>query len=691
MLRHPAIIKSMIDQVPIFECLMIDYNANIHCCLQKVITELNEILYVRYIKENDIFTTELFSKNVEENMQYYHHHYRIGIKYSEIKENLSNGQMISKIIFYETIIYTRTLISSLNKGKIKKIYIALDGIPSMAKIKEQRNRRYIGLNANNIRNDIINKYKFENNNVYQIDQFHYRSEICTGTKFMDDIQQALFNLDLNIEIEVSTTNIKGEGEKKIIHALDDHDMYQSYCIMSPDSDMFIMMGIIVNNDKYKDKKVYNFRIDCQHENEYQFFDLKSMIENFRKYYSQRLEKDITDDKIFIDVFFMLFVFGNDFLPKLEPLDIKLHFDTVCEICINLSLSGLKLINENKLNYHYLIEFFESVENKIADMCIEKSLSNTYNNYHKLCEQMSVSKTYLENNYHHPLLKPININHLNFMIYRKVLITSFSKMMNYIGNTYVKPEDVPYLIKEIHQDPNDSYLMLVLPKLLRFPGSNSNDNNFFLNFVNYINSTKDYNKNVKFRIKLMENKNDNFQPRSHSALVNELDKFDRSMEPYRSIFKIQNVELISYDLYSRQIIDMRDKYYDMYVKNGMTNEEIKNMVLEYLIGIEWLYKNYIVGEHLEWSAWKYNYTQPPLIRDIIKCLKSNVKNDLSIFLSYYIQHDMTPMEHYLYITPNEYTNANISPNLSDVLHLIDGYGALYLNKCQIKWHEYDLKR
>ena len=46
---------------------------------------------------------------------------------------------------------------------------------------------------------------------------------------------------------------------------------------------------------------------------------------------------------------MLLVFGNDFLPKLEPLDITQHFDFVCESCLKISTTGLRIIENDKLN------------------------------------------------------------------------------------------------------------------------------------------------------------------------------------------------------------------------------------------------------------------------------------------------------------------------------------------------------
>ncbi|XWV24763.1 putative 5'-3' exonuclease 20 [Tupanvirus deep ocean] len=710
-LKHPATKDALIENVPVVECLLIDYNANIHYVLQKTITQLNEILYYTYHRENNIkhmlmvhnleqneynLDLELSIEDIEDLIERFDDDYGLGKTYNEIHKNLMSGDKISDIIFHETINYTRVLICSLNKGWIKKVYIALDGTPSMAKIKEQRNRRYIGAHLNNIKEDIVKKYKLKNNKIYQIDLFYYRSMICAGTKFMDKIQQALFHLDINLDVEVSTLNTKGEGEKKIIHTIEtpEYSSYNSYCIMSPDSDMLILIGMLSNNEKFNGKKLYNFRIDYQRKNQYQFFDLKQLVENFQNYFSKKIGKEISMEKM-LDLFFMLVVFGNDFLPKLEPLDITQHFDFVCEICLKLSTSGIHFVDNGKLNYKYLLEFFKMINNEIIQISIEQSLNTKYNNYHKLCKQISITEDdIIKCQYHHNDVKPFKVNYYNFGTYMRILNVAYTKLLNYLKETLVEKENVLSLYQEIHTNPKDSYLMIVLPKILKFPGSDDYRSplHFFEKLVEYTNANPDC-KNLKFRNKLMPreyNMQNNHTHNTITAYMSETEKMNKSMEPYRSIFRMADINLVTFDLSSGKIVDLRDKYYDTYVKTNISKKEIEQLVLDYIVGIEWLYQYYITGKHQEWSGWQYNHTQPPLIDDIIKYLESheNCQEKIMTILSSCPENTMTPQEHYLYVTPNEYTKANVSPNLSDVLHLIDGYGALYLNKCQIKWHEYE---
>lgn len=707
LLKHPATKSALYENVPVIECLMIDYNANIHYILQKIIMEFNEILYFTFHRDKNIknmlspsmlgindyyLNLEINMEDLEDKLERYHEEYQIGMTYEEISKNLSSEEKIINIIFNETINYTRQLICSLNKGFIKKVYLALDGVPSMAKIREQRNRRYIGSYLNNIKEDIIRKFKMQNDNIYQINLFYFRSVICAGSNFMDKIQQALFNLDINLDVDVSTINTKGEGEKKIIHALKQYSNYSSYCIMSPDSDMLILIGLLCNDIEFRDKKLYNFRIDYANKNKYQFFDLQQLVENFRKYYSEKIGKDIANHKM-LDMLFMLTVFGNDFLPKIEPLDITQHFDLVCESCLKLSMNGLQFIVDDKLNYQYLLEFFRIINKDILYLCIEQLLTSKYNNYQKLCKLISLGKNDLEQSFIHPELREININCYNFYSYINILNTSYNKLISYLKNNIVDKENIKNFYREIQQTKNDSYLLLVLPRLLKFPGADPklDPYSFFKSLIIYTNSITNFEdfKNIKFRTRLMPRiYNSKHSEGSTTAYLAEMEKLNKSQEPYYGMFKMAPINLVNFDITTGSIIDLREKYYQTYIKPNITQKEIENLALDYLVGIEWLYQYYITGKHMEWSGWQYNHTQPPLVDDIIKYLENhpNCGNSLDTILSSYPENNLSPKELYLYVTPNDYTKADISPNISDVVHLIDGYGAIFLNKCQIRWHD-----
>ena len=754
-INHPAAKSAIDESVPIIDLLMIDYNANIHVVLHKTITELNDALYYSYHSPSvwhmligTVDKSVPISKsqpvtNPADTISLYNQLYQTGTTYDEILQSLTPDK-ITKIISQQVINYTRDLINSLNKGQLKKVFISLDGIPSAAKMKEQRNRRYVGTHINNIVRDVTEKYKLKNTNIFQIDIYKYRSEICTGTEFMINIQQALFLLDMGLDIEISTVYIKEEGEKKIIHALNEEITYNNICIMSPDSDMLILSALSKIHNSCEQKQIYNFRIDYQRDI-YQFIDLNKLINSLMSYYSATVAPYTVSKTNILDFLFMLFVFGNDFLPRLEPLDISQNFDFVCEICLKLSSDNIHLTTSDGLNYTYVMKFFDQINQQIVPLSVNKFMHQTYNNYYKICQQISLTEEYLATTLHNIGLKPITVDYCNYNNQAKILSDAYYKFCNFYQNNIVDKRNISRLYNDMHSNLADSYLLLVLPRILKFPGSelistdgvnlNTMGNTtgslsrvFFEKFIEYSNSTNNFSL-IKFRIRLMPRtwdsngfnqnrplnpqqnrplnpqQNRSFNPHQNrtphqnnqsnphqnnlSAYVNEMEKINMSLEPYRSIFRVSNIDLMSYNIVTNKITDQRMSYYDTYVKNNMSRHDINTMVLNYLTGIEWLYHYYVMGKKMDWANWYYNQSQPPLIDNIIEYIQSNSKNINKLLLenlASYTDKDMSLLDHYLYVTPNEYTGANVSPNLADVLGLIDGAGARYLNKCQIKWHE-----
>jgi len=99
---------------------------------------------------------------------------------------------------------------------IKTITICVDGVPSMAKIYEQKKRRYMG--------DIMSHLY---TNITTTTFTWSRNNISPGTKFMSNMikylvskeyKDTLNDICINIEhYEVSGVDVMGEGEIKIIH------------------------------------------------------------------------------------------------------------------------------------------------------------------------------------------------------------------------------------------------------------------------------------------------------------------------------------------------------------------------------------------------------------------------------------------------------------------------------------------
>src|SRR5690606_25366211 len=85
----------------------------------------------------------------------------------------------------QVIEYIKFIIDYVNPNNI--VYIAVDGVAPVAKIKQQRSRRYKSAKDKELYDSIKKKYNKE------ISNFWTNASISPGTKFMNKITQAINN------------------------------------------------------------------------------------------------------------------------------------------------------------------------------------------------------------------------------------------------------------------------------------------------------------------------------------------------------------------------------------------------------------------------------------------------------------------------------------------------------------------
>jgi len=177
--------------------------------------------------------------------------------------------------------------------------------------------------------------------------------------------------------------------------------------------------------------------------------------------------------------------------------------------------------------------------------------------------------------------------------------------------------------------------------------------------------------------------------------------DREFEYYKIEHKLDNYY---------KVLNPRDQfYYDIYFKNEInytdyyklhfeTTGSINNIVSDYLKGFNWVV-NYYHNTNKYYNnielTWYYKYNRSPLLKDIIhhanvKLLNIKMKNTFNINAKHSY---LTPLEHYVYVTPFDINNNNIYEQL------MKGIGYLPLDKLKlvakfIKNHQkyyYDLNK
>lgn len=239
------------------------------------------------------------------------------------------------------------------------IYIAFDGVAPIAKLEQQRNRRY---------KTQYEKELFNNENKIKWD----KACITPGTNFMNKLNKYIKSkTSKHKHIIFSGSDIPGEGEHKMFNYMRENpDIFKksTTIIYGLDADL-IMLSLI--HKKYV-SNLYLFRetpdfiksIDktLEPNNNYllNISILKEILVNELRYNNNISENNIIEDYIFI-----CFLLGNDFLP---------HFPS-----LNIRTSGI----------HTLLNEYKKLSREICDFKLIENESIIWKNVRLLINNLSI--------------------------------------------------------------------------------------------------------------------------------------------------------------------------------------------------------------------------------------------------------------------------------------------------------------
>ncbi len=247
--------------------------------------------------------------------------------YNRIKfETLTES--IATTIIKQTILKIKEYISIVQPQK--QVIIAFDGVAPVAKLEQQRGRRYKSWYIDNMRKQIYNDNKPSPWST---------TAITPGTSFMKELNEKLLDasrehslLTGTYSILFSGSDIAGEGEHKIFSYIRDNPTKHSKettVIYGLDADL-IMLSI---NHLPVCPQIYLFRetpefiksIDSNLEpNENYILDIPNLSETIVKHISNEdapTNPVIKQNKIY-DYIFLCFFLGNDFLPHFPAINIR---------------------------------------------------------------------------------------------------------------------------------------------------------------------------------------------------------------------------------------------------------------------------------------------------------------------------------------------------------------------------------
>jgi 5'-3' exonuclease len=238
------------------------------------------------------------------------------IIYDVIKkhENPTNQYIIDQVI-----IQICDYIKCISPSKV--VYIAFDGVAPVAKLEQQRQRRYKSWYQNEITESIDPNHKKGWNTI----------QITPGTQFMNELNIGIkqyfskpsqFGLE---EIIVTTSQEPGEGEHKIFDYIRNlpKNNHFSHIIYGLDADLIMLC---INHLPIFDK-IYLFRetpefIKSIHQELEPNKSYLLNIPELAKVISLNMnEQSIPTDRIY-DYIFLCFFLGNDFMPHFPSVNIR---------------------------------------------------------------------------------------------------------------------------------------------------------------------------------------------------------------------------------------------------------------------------------------------------------------------------------------------------------------------------------
>jgi 5'-3' exonuclease len=463
----------------------------------------------------------------------------------------------------------------------KLVYIAFDGVPTFSKIIEQKKRRFIG----DLIEQLVSKYSLP---------FSFnKSLLSPGTVFMDKVVLYLKENKLHNNLIISDTNEKGEGEFKILDYIQKENL-DSFIIYSPDADLIILSMIIwANAKKNIDLKILRYDQNTEILN---LIYINHLVDYLISYYEDKISLKIDNKRYINDLSFIFTVFGNDFLPRIEDININMDFYLVLDGYIINYIDHGYLLNENidiipKSLFNYL-KFINKYETTLL-----KRNANLYK-YQNFNYAQTIN-LYLDLTKHK--FNPLMVLFVDYGTNLKNT-TKYGKLEYYFydSNKLSKMKDY-----EFKNNFNQKYIQdnkLSYQKLLPF----------------------EYKSSIKKH--LISMKDLTLREKEYYLINNKLDKYYTLFNPNNKFFDTLKKE---------------DYYSDM---------NIKSMVSQYLNGLKWLINYYFKRQNID-ETWVYPFHMSPLLSDFVnffeaKSIEYNFKN---------ISLNITPIEQLLYITPIRLTN------------------------------------
>jgi 5'-3' exonuclease len=271
--------------------------------------------------------------------------------------------------------------------KPKEVYIAIDGVAPIAKIKQQRSRRFKSVHDRVLFDNIKKKHGKE------IPFFWSNSAITPGTDFMVKLHNKLYNWcqSQDYPIYYSSCNTPSEGEHKLLQFIrnDVKNKENKYVIYGLDADL-IFLALSTGLDSIYLLREASEMDRTKSGDELNLVSIKIMREllcdTIKNDIKNEIDIDIKldDGRLIADFIFLCYLMGNDFLPHLPSLDIYNNatgylIKKYANILVQNNFEYL--LDFKKINKKFFSEILEDVGEEEDDLLIKNFTNKKFKKCH----------------------------------------------------------------------------------------------------------------------------------------------------------------------------------------------------------------------------------------------------------------------------------------------------------------------
>jgi len=197
------------------------------------------------------------------------------------------------------------IIDLRDKLKAQTVFVAFDGVAPLAKMKQQKQRRYKSF----LMRTLLKKKGWNTN------------AITPGTSFMNELDVFLKKAFQKDNILYSGPNEAGEGEQKLFAYAREHPTPQMF-VYGLDADLIMLSLLHLRHSPklflYRETKHFSYMKGIKAQEDYVF-----SVDEMAKQICQEMYSNTVDIHKAIDHYcFLCFLCGNDFLPHFPSINIR---------------------------------------------------------------------------------------------------------------------------------------------------------------------------------------------------------------------------------------------------------------------------------------------------------------------------------------------------------------------------------